>query len=223
VTDRGRRRFVTAVALLLLIAGCGGDGGGEPTRLLDGSAPQTPPRALRQVKGAVLTTGHFLPASDALATACVDRLHANGTLPGPFVERIGVDGRSVTFPDGARLFACDAAAGAREGPAESCGGASGRRRGGVLVDPRLDAANCTDEDGDTVAFAWVEPAPDAEYVGIDRDGWIEVYAVRGGVPIRIATTDGIGDNDQSLGTTVIQYGPDGRRLQTEELSAQVAG
>ena len=194
-----------------------------PTRLLDGSTPETLPGALKRVKGAVLTTGHFLPASDARVAACVKRLHARGTLPGPFVERISIEGRSITFPDGSRLFACDAAAGAREGSAASCGGASGRLRGGALADPRLDVANCTDEDGHAVAFAWVEPAPDADYVGVDRDGWVEVYAARGGVPIRIATTDGIGGDDASLETTVIQYGADDRQLGTGEFRAQVAG
>ena len=223
VTNRGRWRLPAAAALLL-VAGCGGDGGGDvPTRLVDGTEPQTLPRALRHVKGAVLTTGHFLPPSDATATACVERLHAARALPGPFVERIGVEGRSITFPDGARLFACGAAAGAREGSGASCGGASGRRRGGVLSDPRLDVGNCIDDDGQTVAFAWVEPASDAEYVGVDRGGWVEIYAARGGVPIRIATTEGIGDDDASLETRVIHYGVDGRQLRTDEFRAQVAG
>jgi hypothetical protein len=223
VTGTGRRRWLgaAAAAAVLLLAACGGDGDAKPTRLLDGSALPAVPSAVGAVDGAVMTIVHDLPATDERAVTCVTGFGVGN--PGAVVERIGVDGRSVTFARGSRLFACDAAEGAREGSAASCGGAFGRRERGRLTDPRLDLANCTDADGESVAFVWIEPAPEAAYVAVDRDGWVEVYARRAGLPVRVATSEGIGGDTSSLGLTVTQYAGDGSELRKDDVDAHVAG
>jgi hypothetical protein len=168
-----------------------------------------------------MTTVNYLPATDERAVACVTGFGVGS--PEVVVERIGADGRSVTFARGSRLFACDAAEGAREGSAASCGGAFGRREKGRLTDPRLDLADCTDAHGETVAFAWIEPAPEAAYVAVDRDGWVEVYATRAGLPVRVATTEGIGAGTSSLSLTATQYAGDGGEVRKDDVDAHVAG
>ena len=222
MTARRRRRWLRgAAAAVLLLGGCGGGGEAKPARLLDGSALPAVPSPLSAVDGAVMTIVHDLPATDERAVACVTGFGVGS--PEAVVERIGVDGRSVTFARGSRLFACDAATGAREGPAASCGGAFGRRERGRLTDPRLDLANCTDANGETVAFVWIEPAPGAAYVAVDRDGWVEVYATRAGLPVRVATTEGIGAGTSSLGLTASQYAGDGSEVRKDDVDTHVAG
>jgi hypothetical protein len=218
----GRRRPASAVAALLLLAGCGGDGDAAPSRLLDGSTPPAVPTALDEVDDPVMTDVRTLPPSGAPAVACADRFQQD---PGsPIVERIGVDGRSLSFAAGSHVFACDAAAAAREGPPASCGGAAGRREAGAVTDPRLDLANCTDPDGNTVAFVSVEPEAGAAYLGVDRGGWTEVYPVRDDrLPVRVATTRGIDPDRSALRLTVTQYTGHGNNLGKEALQAQVAG
>jgi hypothetical protein len=94
----------------------------------------------------------------------------------------------------------------------------------VLTDPRLDLANCTDADGNTVAFVWIEPKAGAAYVGVEHDGWTEIYPVRDDrLPVRVATTEGLDDGDEVLTLTASQYLNDGRNLRKEELEAHVAG
>jgi hypothetical protein len=216
-----RRRRLLGAAAVLLLAGCGGGGNSTPTRLLDGSALPAVPSAVSAVDGAVMTIVHDLPATDERAVACVTGFGVGS--PEAVVERIGVEGRSVTFARGSRLFACDGAAGAREGSPASCGGGFGRQEGGRLTDPRLDLANCTDAHGATVAFVWIEPAPEAAYVAVDRDGWVEVYATRAGLPVRVATTEGIGAGTSSLSLTVTQYAGDGSEVRKDDVDAHVAG
>jgi hypothetical protein len=217
-----RRRLVGAAAVTLLLVGCSG-GEKPPTRLLDGSPPPASPSALGAVDGAVMTIARTLPETDGRAVACGKRFGGGSGPPQPIVERIGVEGRSVTFSDGARIFACDTAAAAREGPADTCGGAAGKREGRLLTDPRLELANCTDADGDTVAFAWIEPGEKVGYVGVERDGWVEIYPARAGLPVRVATTEGIGDDDASLTLALTQYAADGREVRKEDVEAHVAG
>jgi hypothetical protein len=217
----GRRRPASAVAALLLLAGCGG-AGDAPSRLIDGSFPPPLPAALGNVDDAVMTKVRTLPPSADGAVACAGRFQQDSG--SRIVERIGVDGRSLSFAARSRVFACDAAAAAREGPPGSCGGAEGKREAGALTDPRLDLANCTDADGDTVAFVWVEPKAGAAYVGVGRDAWTEIYPVHhDGLPVRVATTQGIDGGHAALSLTVSQYADDGRKLGKEELQAQVAG
>jgi hypothetical protein len=169
-----------------------------------------------------MTKVRALPPSADRAVACAHRFQQD---PGPrIVERVGVDGRSLSFAAGSRVFACDAAVAAREGPPASCGGSEGRRDGGALTDPRLDLANCEDEKGNTVAFVWVEPKAGAAYVGVEHDGWTEIYPVRGDLlPVRVATTEGLDADDEALTLTVSQYVNDGRNLRREELEAHVTG
>jgi hypothetical protein len=220
--DMGWRRRLGAVAVALLVAGC--DGSDKvPTRLLGGSAPPAPPSVLDSLDGAVMTTARFLPETDTRAAACAARFGKDDRPRHPIVERIGVDGRSLTFATGPRLFACDGAAGAREGSANACGGSAGKREGGALTDPRLELANCTDASGDTVAFVWIEPGEGVSYVGVERDGWTEIYPTRARLPVRVATTEGIGKDNASLTLVVAHYTADGREVRKEDVEAHVAG
>jgi hypothetical protein len=220
VHERRRPAFAAAAALLLL-AGCAG-GHEAPSRLLDGTRPERVPAVLDGIDGAVMTKLRAAAPSSAEAAACGRRFHEHARPP--IAERVGVDGRSLTFATGTRVFACDAAAAAREGAAARCGGSEGRREAGALTDARLDLANCTNADGDTVGFVWVQPKTGAAFVAVNRDGWTEVYPVGdGGLPVRVATAEGIDAGGSALAVTVTQYATDGRILGKEELQAQAAG
>jgi hypothetical protein len=71
---------------------------------------------------------------------------------------------------------------------------------------------------------WVEPKAGAAFVAVNRDGWTEVYRVGdAGLPVRVATAEGIDAGGSALAVTVTQYAADGRILGKEALEAQVAG
>ncbi|MFN2470445.1 MAG: hypothetical protein ABR583_05545 [Gaiellaceae bacterium] len=219
------RRVVVATALLLLAAACGGGHTNEvPERLVDGSRPPAAPAALARLSNPVMTRARVFDPRDQLnARRCLRSFGSFVQQAARAVERIGTEGRSLTLVAGPLLAACDAAAGAREGGARWCGGAAGKRRSGVLTDPRLDLANCVDAEGRAVGFTWIEPLEGAGWVAVERDGYFEVYPVAGGAPVRIATTDGIDAERSSLRFEVIQLAPDGRTLKREEVEAGVAG
>ena len=42
-----------------------------------------------------------------------------------------------------------------------------------------------------LGFVWVEPEPRAAYVVVEQPGYVEVYAVAGELPVRVATTTGV--------------------------------
>jgi hypothetical protein len=94
---------------------------------------------------------------------------------------------------------------------------------GRLLDPRLDLAACATRDGDAVAFAWVEPAKNARYIGVERSGYVEVYPVTGRLPVRIATTSGIDPNSSSAAFAISEHEANGRLLRSYTLRARVAG
>src|SRR5262249_46219522 len=127
------------------------------------------------------------PGSRCLATTHEHVPHA------PLVRRVGVEGASVTDPtaSGRAVVACGGTKLSSGGDRAGGGVALGRMRSGRLLDPRLDVASCSTQSGEPVAFAWVEPAPRTSYVTVGREGFVEVYAVIAGLPVRVATTSGI--------------------------------
>jgi len=209
-----------ALLLLLVAVGCGRTE--DPKQLLDGS----PAAEFRPVRGSVLTVART--ARRATLGARVD----DCLLPGDrasvgadalVVERVGVDAESLTFTAGAGVYACDGGvdpAGERSPP--WCGTVFGERDAGRLLDPRLDV-NCRDRRGMGLAYAFVEPVAGAHWVGVARDGYVEVYEALAGLPVRIATTSRIAAEDARATFEVRQYDRAGRELVHAELEAAVAG
>ena len=139
-----------------------GDDDAAPTALVDGSTALAGPIGLpRGVRGVV----RVRPAEEVnerRLRTCLALVGVGAVPPRTLVvERIGVDGRSLTFrePRAPRLYGCDASARADE-PQDGgwCGGAVGTLAGGRLTDARLDLAGCRDGRGQPVAFAWLEGA-----------------------------------------------------------------
>jgi hypothetical protein len=212
------------IGLLIFVAAACGGGGGRPKRLLSGA----PAPELLPVRGSVLTEGRVVrratlgnrfdkcvPAGDA----------ASIPTDAAVVERLGVRNESLTYAgnDGAGVYACDGGAdpaGERRPP--WCGFVFGERESGRLLDPRLDV-NCRDREGHALAYAFVEPIAGAHWIGVQQDGYVEVYEALAGLPVRIATTNGI-DLARSRATIhITQYDVAGRQLARSDLEAAVAG
>jgi hypothetical protein len=143
----------------------------------------------------------------------------------PIVRRVGVDGASVTYrtASGRGLVACDGRAlGAGHG-LTWCGVALAQVRDERLLDPRLDLASCSTLSGDSIAFTWVEPGPRTRFVAAGRNGFVEVYPVVAGLPVRVATTSGIDLDTSSASVDVSEHDPEGRRLRSYTLRTPVAG
>ena len=149
-----------------------------------------------------------------------------GRSPGDvLVERVGVDGESVTFADASNreLLGCDNSGGPREDDHRWCGVAAGRLHAGKLRDPRLDLG-CSTERGEPLGFVWIEPTGPARYVAVKQPGYVEVYKVVGQLPVRVATTTSSVDGDPlRIRIAVSEYSGDGRRLREYEVGAVPAG
>jgi hypothetical protein len=182
------------VVASLLLTGCDGNKPGGPTNLMNGAPAPEPPVGLEAIDGpAVMTsveTNHLDEIEPGSAIArCVERA-AGDRLLGPIVIRVGVSGESVTFRSrSGHLYGCDNSEGPREAGRPACGVAFGQRSDGRLEDPRLNVGACTTEDGAPLGFAWVEPTRGARYVAVEQDGYLEVYATAGGLPVRVTTGD----------------------------------
>jgi hypothetical protein len=212
------------IGLLIFVAAACGSGGGRPKRLLSGAlAPEFVP-----VRGSVLTRGRVVRRA-TLGNRLDECLSAGdaASIPSdaPVVERLGVRGESLTFAgdDGAGVYACDGGvdpAGERRPP--WCGLVIGEREAGRLLDARLDVT-CRDREGHPLAYAFVEPIAGAHWIGVQQHGYVEVYEVLAGLPVRIATTRGI-DLPRSRATVdTTQYDLAGRQLARSDLEAAVAG
>lgn len=216
----GLRRAAIVLGLLSgCLAGCHADGG-PPRHLLYGEAAAE----FKPVPDSVISVGRVLTGT-ALGrrfALCRPEGIAADT---PVVERIGVFAESLTFADlrNHTVYACDGGidpAGERQLP--WCGGSAGRLVAGRLLDPRLDVA-CRDRKGHPLAYAWVEPAAGARWIGVDQGSYTEIYEVLGGVPVRIATAKRI-ELARSRATFVVtQFDSHGKALIKGKLEARVAG
>lgn len=202
------------------VAGCDGERGRRPERLLYGE----PAQELARVPNSVVTIGRLLDGT-TLGRRFTTCRRAGARSDATVVERIGVFGESLTFTsaDGRTLYSCDGGNDpARERPPPWCGESAGRLLGGKLLDPRLDIL-CRDRDGRPLAYAWVEPVAPARWIGVDQGSYSEVYEVLGNLPVRIASTRGIDPRRASATFGVIQYDELGNPLISGKLEAKVAG
>jgi hypothetical protein len=223
VRIRGPELVVVALAALAQVACFGG--GARPAELSDGSPARAPSLTLdrvgsRQIETKAVAVG----ATSGLAARCVAETYEH-TPRGPIVWRVGVDGASITFRtvSGRDVVACDGTALRPGGRRTWCGVALGRMHGGQLLDPRLDLAACSTPSGDPVAFVWADPGPGTRYVAVDRDGFVEVYPVLAGLPVRLAATSGLDLDTSSASFDVSEHDAEGRVLRSYTLRARVAG
>ena len=215
----GLRRAAFGAVLAACLTGCHG-GKGRPERLLYGE----PAAEFEPVPHSVISVGRVLTA-----TALGGRftLCRPSGIPADVivVERIGVFAESLTFADrrSKTVYACDGGvdpAGERHLP--WCGSSAGRLVSGRVLDPRLDVA-CRDRENRPIAYAWVVPAKDARWIGVDQGQYTEVYEVLGELPVRIATARAI-DLSRSRATFVVtQFDAHGKALIRGKLEAEVAG
>jgi hypothetical protein len=212
--------------LLALVAAACGDGGAEarPGRLLDGE----PAAEFAPVDGSVLAVGRIVRRAslgsriDDCLGVSDDRSVAGDAV---VVERVGAVGESLTFTDrgGRGVYACDGGidpAGERRPP--WCGLVFGERESGRLLDPRLDV-NCRDREQRALAYAFVEPVGAARWVGVRQKGYVEVYEVLAGLPVRIASAHDVSADGARAAFEISQYDVDGRELLRGDLEAGVAG
>jgi hypothetical protein len=141
------------------------------------------------------------------------------------VERVGVDGESLTFPNrrGTGVYACDGGVdpvGERARP--WCGAVFGELVDGRLLDPRLDVL-CRTRKGAPLAYAFVQPVAGAHWIGVAQDGYTELYEVLAGLPVRIASTRDVSLDAARARFRVSQYDLVGRLLERGDLEAAVAG
>jgi hypothetical protein len=139
------------------------------------------------------------------------------------VVRVGAYSASVTFlrRAGRGLIGCDGVPDARDDGRTWCGRAFGRLSRGRLREPRLDLA-CTDDDGNPIAFAWIQPSRRTAYVVVEQHGYVEAYRVAGGLPVRVTTTD-VDVGRSSALFLVSEHDRDGRLLRAYRLEPRVAG
>ena len=221
------RPVVATLAVLATLSGCGGSGLDAPERLSDGSTPAPVPQELSKISGAVVVGTRIVRGLDLEKEPYVKCLaQVPGGAPQVAVERVTVDGRTLTFASADRrtLIACDGAARARERAGIWCGGGVGRWEvGGHVNDSRLDIVNCLTSAGDDVAYAFVNPAPRARWLVVDHDHFREIYDAGDPYPVRISTTEGIDRDTSSLKVRVRSYDADGKEVGDETLHAVVAG
>ena len=223
-----RRPDVVLVALAALAQVACLGGSRPPSRLADGSPVRAPSVTLEGVSSRqVATKAAALDLHDAAAgpvARCLAATHEH--VPrAPIVRRVGVDGASVTYrtASGRDLVACDGTALGGGHGSTSCGVALGRVLDERLLDPGLDLASCSTPSGDSVAFAWVEPGARTRYVAIGRHGFVEVYPVIAGLPVRVAATSGIDLDTSSASFDVSEHLASGHMLRSYTLRPRVAG
>lgn len=217
---RSGARLVSAALLAALVSGCDHDV--RPKRLLYGE----PAAEFRPVEGSVISQVRVLDARilGKRFTRCTMQ-SGHGDFPPQtvVVERIGVFSESLTFADARRmtLYACDGGSDvAQERRPPWCGGSVGLLHGGRLLDPRLDVL-CRTHDGEPLAYAWIEPAAGAHWIGIDQGSYSELYEVAANLPVRVATDNNIHGSRAQFDVT--QYDVHGRELIRARLETAVAG
>jgi len=215
------RRFTSLLLATVLVgAGCSHENR-PPLELVDGSRARAPAVHLEAPTPQILTKVSVRRPprvqAGSLAAGCRDtaREHAPN---GRIVVRVGASGSTATFrTSGSALLACDGS-----GPGHICGRAYGRTKRDRLLDPRLDLA-CKTAAGAPLAFAWFEPGRQTAYVAVRQNGYVEVYRVAGGVPVRVSTPSHISTSDSSATFEVSEHDTTGALLRTSTIVARVAG
>lgn len=217
------------VILAAALAGCSGDGDEVPRALMDGAPPPDLPVELASVTApTVLTRATVVDASDveagSAASACLHGRFRAVRGAGPVVTRTGVSSASVTFREESRhgLVGCDDSQGPREPGRRWCGASFGRLYGGRLRDPRLDVL-CTTANGEPMGFVWVQPEIATRYVAVRQPGYVEVYEVAAGLPVRVATTSGVESEGSRASFELSEHDGEGRLIREYRLEAVVAG
>lgn len=199
-----------------------------PRTLVDGSPARAAEMELEGVDGPVLVT--TMRRTNLQTVASVPRIASclledwSARPVPPIVHRVATVGESVTFAStGSRaLQACDGS-GAAAGSRSWCGHAFGRLSSRRLLDPRLDLGDCRTDDGQPIAFVWIDPGPGTAYVVVRRHGFSEAYETAGGLPVRVAVTERIDVGRSSAVVMVSEHSADGRELRASEMEAFVSG
>jgi hypothetical protein len=223
-----RRGLEVALVALAAVAQVACLGGGGPIRLVDGSLARASSIALdgvgsRQIATRATAVDHPDTTTGPVAR-CIATMREHAPRA-PVIWRVGVDGASVTLAtaSGREIAACDGTALSTGHDPTWCGVALGRLREGRLRDPRLDLAACSTPSADPIAFAWVSPGPRARYVAVGGDGFVEVYLVVAGLPVRVASTSGIDVDTSSASFEISEHDARGGLLRSYTLLASVAG
>ena len=74
-----------------------------------------------------------------------------------------------------------------------------------------------------MAFAWIEPAADAEVVTVRHPGFLEVYEVAADLPVRVATTMDLVLEESRGSFDVSEHDGRGTLLRTYAVEARAAG
>jgi hypothetical protein len=219
VTSLARQsRRLLVVSCAITVAGCG-DNRAPPERLLDGSRATAPKVDLEGVDVPEIATKVDLAPPRSIASC----FGPTGTrTSGSVLRRVGVNGISITFgASGRSVYACDSST-SRPGRDRWCGRAYGRLQDRALTDPRLDLT-CVTEDGNPMAFVWIEPEVGTRYVVVGQDGFVEVYAVAGDLPVRVTTIKHIAEAESAASVHVSEHDRRGTLLRSYTLEARVAG
>jgi hypothetical protein len=216
----GLDRLTLVAAVVVIAAGCGARHG-RPDRLLDGS----PAARFDPVANSVIARSRVVQLGDRADDCLSAADRGNVAKDTSAVERIGVDGESLTFAgrNGSVVYGCDGGvdpAGERKAP--WCRAVVGELDHGHVLDPRLDVI-CRDRRRRPLAYAFVEPVAGAHWIGVRQDGYVELFEVLGDLPVRIATTRGIDTVDASATFALTQYDAGGGELVHGEMEASVAG
>jgi hypothetical protein len=217
----------SAAALALVAAGCG-RAPAPRVRLVDGTVPTRLPAALHDRVGQATYTRVAVLAArqlDAAGRRCLASFRSEFRIPPAttVVRRTGVVGESLTFRDagGDVLLGCDGTARGTRLTLGWCGRSVGRLVAGRLRDMRLDIA-CRSEDGSSVGFGWIEPAPATRWLAVGTGRSTEVEEVAAGLPVRVPTDD-VDQATSSATFPVVEYTSRGRIRRRYRLRAGVAG
>lgn len=216
-------RSASLCALVSALALSADAGAGHRITLIDGSRAPHVPKVLEARGPHLVMTKVRLGTVRSMRpslTRCPDARTAERGAP--VVERIGLNGRSVTFlVSRTEIAGCDRDPSARRFVGPWCGLAGWAYAGGRVGDPRL--AICFDgRSKPLIAFGWINPVPRARWIVIDQPGYREVYPVAGGLPVRVSTVSGLGRAGAAVFHTA-QYDRQGVLLVRRKVVAAIAG
>ena len=192
--SRTRRGALLApLVAFILVGAAGATVSGASRHLIDGSVSPSVPQVLRaQDRTFVMSRVRVVAAKELrrLVSAC-----GGGEQASPktlVVERIGVNGRTITFrTPGSGIAGCDRNPKARAIQKPWCGGSAWVLRRGQVSDARLDICYAKNQ-RPVVAFGWINALPAAKWIVVVQPGFKEVYPVAAHLPVRVSTVVGIG-------------------------------